>query len=62
MFSFRLCSPAGDDLGTYRASVPNWDTGDLLYEGGDPKYRVRSVIAADDVDSPVCAILQVEPI
>jgi hypothetical protein len=62
MFTLRLCSPARDHLGTYRATVPNWSAGDLLYEGGDPKYRVRSVIAADDADSPLCAILEVEPV
>jgi hypothetical protein len=42
--------------------VPDWHEGDLLYEAGRAKYRVRSVIAADDVDSPVYSILQVEPI
>jgi hypothetical protein len=62
MFTFRLCSPAGDDLGTYRAAVPNWNAGDGLYEGGSEKYRVRSVIAADDLDELVCAILEVVPV
>ena len=50
MFTFRLCSAAGNDLDTYRAAVADWHEGDLLYEAGRAKYRVRSVIAADDID------------
>ena len=61
MFTFRLCSPAGDDLGTYKAALPNWRPGDVLYERGTQKYKVRSVIAADDIHgSPCTAILEVE--
>jgi hypothetical protein len=26
MFTFRLCSTSGDDLGDYQASVPRWGT------------------------------------
>ena len=62
MFKFRLCNTSGEDLGDYVAAVPNWRPGDTLYEAGAAKYRVRSVIAADDGHVPVCAILEVEPV
>ena len=40
----------------------NWEPGDVLYAGGTPAYRIRTVIPMDDLDNEVYdGILEVEP-
>jgi hypothetical protein len=43
VFLFKLQDSDGADVGLYRAAVPNWQEGDLLYEGGWPAWRVTAV-------------------
>ena len=64
MFKFRRYDPEGEDLGDYVTAVPGpWLPGDNIYDGGSAKWRICSVITADDFDSDVYrGIWEVEPI
>lgn len=59
MFTFRLHSPAGDDLGeaTYLSMVK---IGELLLFGGGRRFRVVDVVPIEDEDSRLAGLLQVE--
>lgn len=47
-FRFRLFLDDGTDLDDYVTAVPNWDVGDVLYDGGRPSYRITAVIPLND--------------
>lgn len=60
MFTFRLHSPDGDDLGeaTYPDRVK---VGEELFFGGGRRYRVLDVVIFEEEDeSPFVGLLQVE--
>lgn len=47
---FRLLSIDGDDLGLFRAAVPNWGEGDRIHRGGGDDLVVVRLVAAEDGD------------
>jgi hypothetical protein len=58
--SYRLISAAGEDLGSLRAAVPNWNPGDRIHRGrGGDLLVVRLVVA--EPDDEVDGYLVVEP-
>ena len=50
--SYRLIGTSGEDLGRFRAAVPNWNEGDRIHRGAGDLVVVRLVDAepGDDVD------------
>jgi hypothetical protein len=51
--SYRLISTDGEDLGSFRAAVPDWSAGDHIHRGRDGDLVVVRLVAAepgDDVD------------
>jgi hypothetical protein len=60
MFTYRLHSPDGDDLGeaTYPSMVK---VDELLFFGGGRRFRVLDVVLIEDEESPLVGLLQVEP-
>ena len=62
-FRYRVYTVEGDDLDDYSSSESNWSPGDVLYAGGVPAYRIRSVIPLGDLDNEVYqGIWEVEPV
>jgi hypothetical protein len=62
-FRYRVYTVDGDDLDDYTSSEPNWKPGDVLYAGGTPAYRIRTVIPMGDLDNEVYqGIWEVEPV
>jgi hypothetical protein len=59
MFTYRLHSPDGDDLGeaTYPQQI---GPGELLFFGGGRQFRVLAVVPIEDEESPLVGLLQVE--
>lgn len=60
MPSYRLISVDGDDLGSFRATIPNWSAGDRIHRGRNGDLLVVRLVSAepgDDVDG----YLVVEP-
>ena len=50
MPSYRLVSIDGDDLGPFRAAVPNWTEGDRIHRGGGSDLIVVRLVSAEDGD------------
>jgi hypothetical protein len=51
MFRFRLINAAGDDIGPFMSSEPDWKPGHRIQRGpGDALLVVQVVAAEDDVD------------
>ena len=53
MPSYRLINVDGEDLGAFRATVPNWTEGDRIHRGNAPELVVVRLVTAeqgDDVD------------
>ena len=50
MPSYRLITVNGDDLGSFRAGVPNWAEGDRIHRGGRGDLIVVRLVAAEDGD------------
>ena len=62
-FRFRLLSPAGDDLGSFVASRPDWSEGDEIPLRPGERLRVVDVVdIAEDEDDVICGLLVVEPL
>ena len=61
MFKFRLFSRGGDDLGQFVTAVPNWSAGDTFTSGDGRQFRILAIVAAEDEDSPVHGLWEVEP-
>jgi hypothetical protein len=65
-FKFELRTVDGDDAGSFETAVQNWETGDTLIVGGNVEWRVLSVIplqkVAEFTDSPLCGVIEVEPV
>jgi hypothetical protein len=59
MFTYRLHSPDGDDLGeaTYPDRVK---VGEELFFGGGRRFRVLDVVIFEEEESPFVGLLQVE--
>jgi len=47
---YRLLSVDGDDLGPFRAAVPDWDEGDRIHGGGGEDLVVVRLVEAEDGD------------
>jgi len=58
--SYRLISSEGDDLGPFRAAVPNWRAGDRIHRGRNGDLVVVRLVAAEP-DDDVDGYLVVEP-
>ena len=50
MPTYRLISVDGEDLGPFRAAVPDWTEGDLIHRGADADLVVVRLVPAEDVD------------
>ena len=60
-FRFRLLSPAGDDLGSFVASRPDWSEGDEIpLRPGERLRVVDTVYEGLEEDDMVCGLLVVE--
>jgi hypothetical protein len=61
MPSYRLISVDGDDLGPFRAAVPDWNAGDRIHRGRGGDLVVVRLVAAEP-DDEVDGYLVVEPV
>ncbi len=50
MPSYRLISEDGDDLGPFRAAVPDWTEGDRIHRGAAADLVVVRLVSAEDGD------------
>jgi hypothetical protein len=61
LFTYRLHSPDGDDLG--QATYPDRvKVGEELFFGNGRRFRVLDVVVFDEEDSPIVGLLQVEDV
>jgi hypothetical protein len=60
MPSYRLIAVDGEDLGPFRAAVPDWTEGDRIFRGGAGDLVVVRLVTAEDGDD-VDGYLVVEP-
>jgi hypothetical protein len=58
--SYRLISVEGDDLGSFRAAVPNWSEGDRIHRGRNGDLVVVRLVASEPGDE-VDGYLVVKP-
>ena len=58
--SYRLMSVDGEDLGSFRAAVPDWSAGDRIHRGRAGDLVVVRLVAAEPGDE-VDGYLVVEP-
>jgi hypothetical protein len=59
MFTYRLHSPDGDDLGeaTYAVAIK---PGEEILVGNGRRFRVVDVVPIEEEDSPIVGLLQIE--
>jgi hypothetical protein len=58
--SYRLISADGEDLGSFRAAVPDWSAGDRIHRGRGGDLVVVRLVAAEP-DDEVDGYLVVRP-
>ena len=58
--SYRLINADGEDLGSFRAAIPDWSAGDRIHRGRTGDLIVVRLVAAEPGDE-VDGYLVVEP-